>query len=325
MSVDISALRAALDGVRDALVVGHSHPDGDCAGSAASLAAYLCAGGARARVLFPEPLPARLRFLCEGVELLEALPEDLDGVTVICTDVASPVQLGDLRAALADRVAVRIDHHELDTPYAAREFVDASAAATGEILFDLYAEAGLSRLPQTAKAAVFGAIASDTGCFKYANVTPSTHLRAAALLLSGVDGARVNQLLFDTKEASQIRAEGLVQSRLRLYFGGRVSAAVMENTDYTDGLCMADFETAVDIARCVRGVKIAAVIKGAPKAGVYRVSLRGNDGTPVSGIAAAFGGGGHLLAAGCTVEAESGDKALEKLLCEIEKTLKKNP
>lgn len=319
MSVDISALRAALDGVRDALVVGHSHPDGDCAGSAASLAAYLIAGGARARVLFPEPLPLRLRFLCDGVELLETLPDDLDDVTVICTDVASAVQLGGLREALEHRVAIRIDHHEVSTPYAARGFVDPAAAATGEILFDLYAETGLSRLPMTAKAAIFGAIASDTGCFKYANVTPSTHLRAAALLTAGVDGARVNQLLFDTKEMSQIRAEGLAQSRLQLFDGGRVSAIVIENTDYTDGLVMADFETAVDIARSVRGVQIAIVIKGAPKAGVYRVSLRGNDNTPVSGIAAAFGGGGHLLAAGCTIEAVSGDAALQRLLREIEK------
>ena len=141
----------------------------------------------------------------------------------------------------------------------------------------------------------------------------------AALLTAGVDGARVNQLLFDTKEMSQIRAEGLAQSRLRLFDGGRVSAIVIENTDYTDGLVMADFETAVDIARSVRGVQIAIVIKGAPKAGVYRVSLRGNDNTPVSGIAAAFGGGGHLLAAGCTIEAASGDAALQLLLDEVEK------
>ena len=82
---------------------------------------------------------------------------------------------------------------------------------------------------------------------------------------------------------------------------------------------MADFETAVDIARSVRGVQIAIVIKGAPNAGVYRASLRGNDNTPVSGIAAAFGGGGHLLAAGCTIEAASGDAALQLLLREIEK------
>ena len=253
------------------------------------------------------------------MELLETLPDDLDGVTVICTDVASAVQLGSLREALEGRVAIRIDHHGVGASYAAREFVDPAAAATGEILFDLYTETGLSRLPMTAKAAVFGAVASDTGCFKYANVTPATHLRAATLLAAGVDGARVNQLLFDTKDMTQIRAEGLAQSRLRLLCGGRVSAVVIENTDYTDGLAMSDFETAVDIARSVRGVKIAVVVKGAPKAGVYRVSLRGNDGTPVSGIAAAFGGGGHLLAAGCTVEAESGDAALQMLLDEVEK------
>lgn len=318
MSADISALRAALDGVRDALIVGHGHPDGDCTGSAASLAAYLTANGARARVLFPEPLPERLRFLCDGVTLLETLPGDFANSTVICTDVASPEQLGSLRAPLAAHVAIRIDHHAVGTAYAAREFVVPEAAATGEILFDLYAAAGLSRLPMPAKTAVYGAIASDTGCFKYANATPETHLRAATLLMAGVDAARVNCLLFDTKELSQIRAESLAQERLRLYLGGRVSAIVLENADYADGLSATDFETAVDIARSVRGVRIAIVIKGTPTAGVYRVSLRGNAGVPISGIAAAFGGGGHLLAAGCTVSAENGEAALAKLLDVIE-------
>lgn len=318
MSVDISALRAALDGVRDALIVGHGHPDGDCTGSAASLAAYLTANGARARVLFPEPLPERLRFLCDGVDLLESLPDDFAQSTVICTDVASPEQLSSLRVPLAAHAAIRIDHHEVSTSYAAQEFVVPEAAATGEILFDLYAEAGLSRLPMPAKTAVYGAIASDTGCFKYANVTPETHLRAAALLMAGVDAARVNCLLFDTKELCQIRAESLAQERLQLCLGGRVSAVVLENADYTNGLTMADFETAVDIARSVRGVEIALVLKGTPTPGTYRVSLRGNAGVPVSGIAAAFGGGGHLLSAGCTVVAENGEAALAKLLVAIE-------
>lgn len=322
MKIDLSDLEQALAGVTDALIFGHSHPDGDCSGSAAALAALLRARGARARILFPEPLPLRLRFLCDDVELLETLPDDFAASTLICTDVASPQQLGDLREAIGGKIALRIDHHEVDTPYAAREFVDPDAAATGEILFDLCERFGLEKLPATAKAALFGAISSDTGCFKYANVTPETHIRAAKLLAAGVDGARINQLLFDTKEMSQIAAEGLAQSRLRLFCGGKVSAVIIENTDYKDGLTMSDFETAVDIARCPRGVKIAIVIKGAPRDGVYRVSLRGNDKTPVSGIAAAFGGGGHALAAGCTVHAPSGEATLELLLEKIEARLR---
>ena len=320
MKTDLSALENALTGITDALIVGHSHPDGDCAGSAAALAALLRAMGARARVLFPEPLPLRLCFLCDGVPLLKALPDDFAASTLICTDVASPQQLGSLREPTEGKIALRIDHHEVDTPYAAREFVDPAAAATGEILFDLCERFGLDRLPETAKAALFGAISSDTGCFKYANVTPETHIRAAKLLAAGVDGAQINRLLFDTKEMSQIAAEGLAQSRLRLLCDGKISAVLIENTDYKDGLAMSDFETAVDIARSVRGVKIAIVIKGALENGVYRISLRGNGNTPVSGIAAAFGGGGHTLAAGCTIRASSGEEALRMLLCEVEKT-----
>ena len=270
-------------------------------------------------MLFPEPLPLRLRFLCDGVELLEALPDDFAASTLICADVASPQQLGGLREIIGDKIALRIDHHAVDAPYAARTFVDPDAAATGEIVFDLCERFGLEKLPATAKAALFGSISSDTGCFKYANVTPETHIRAAKLLAADVDGARINQLLFDTKEMSQIAAEGLAQSRLRLFDSGKVSAVVVENTDYRNGLVMSDFETAVDIARSPRGVKIAIVVKGAPERGVYRVSLRGNDKTPVSDIAAAFGGGGHTLAAGCTIHAPSGEAALQMLLAEIKK------
>lgn len=321
MNIDISALADALSCVTDALIIGHGHPDGDCAGSAAALAALLSARGARARVLFPEPLPLRLRFLCDGVELLEALPSDFAESTLICTDVASPQQLGSLRDMLEGRIALRIDHHEVDTPYAARSFVSPDAAATGEIIFDLAERVGLDGLPSTAKAALFGAIASDTGCFKYANTTPETHIRAAKLLAAGVEGARVNQLLFDTKDMSQISAEGLVQRRLRLLCGGKVSAVIIENTEYKDGLSISDFETAVDIARSPRGVRIAIVIKGTATDGVYRVSLRGNDKTTVSGIAAAFGGGGHALAAGCTIYAPDGEATLELLLEKVKAAL----
>ena len=324
---DFSAVGRVLSGDKPALVIGHSHPDGDCVGSAVALAELIEAIGGSAQVLFPDPVPERLAFLLGGREVPDALPEDLDAYDIFCVDVASPAQLGDLRDALSGRVALRIDHHDVGVPYAKEEFVEPTAAATGEILFDLcnylFRSKRLAAIPPRAAYAMFGAISSDTGCFKYANTTSGSHLRAALLMQNGVNAAEINRLLFDTKDFSKIRAEGLAASRLRVFADGKIACIAVEKSDYKDGVTLEDFETAVDIARAVRGTHAAAVIKASPvKENVYRVSLRSN-GLNVAEVAAQFGGGGHIRAAGCTLTCKTAEAAVEIIVSALEEALGK--
>lgn len=324
-NIQMDALLQALLPCKNALIVGHSHPDGDCVGSAVALAELIEALGGKAEVLFPEPAPLRLAFLLQGRTELPDLPENLADYTVIAVDVASPTQLGYKKDALAGKVSLRIDHHDIGASYADTEFVDASAAATGEILFDLWVHAKESGAVQTisekAAFAVFGAISSDTGCFKYANVTSATHLRAAALLECGVPAAEINRLLFDTKDKNTLRAEGIAASNLRLYAEGQIAIIAVDHADYAGELNVKDFETAIDIARSVRGVRLAAAIKAAPVPATYRVSMRSADDTDVAEIAARFGGGGHRRAAGCTLNTPTAEDAVTALLAELEKAL----
>ncbi|MBQ5389286.1 MAG: bifunctional oligoribonuclease/PAP phosphatase NrnA [Clostridia bacterium] len=324
---DLSAILRALENSKNALVVGHSHPDGDCVGSAVALCEVIEALGGKASVLFPERVPLRLAFLLGDREECTELPENIDAYDVFSVDVASPSQLGDLREPLCGRVALRIDHHDVGVPYAREEFVEPSASATGEILYDLCAYAQkvgrLTHIPQAALDAAFGAISSDTGCFKYANVTPGTHLRAAKLIEAGAHAAEINRLLFETKELSQLRAEGIAQNKLRLFADGRISSIAIERSEYGDGLSIGDFETAIDIARSVRGTVSAAVIKASPtKENTYRVSLRSN-GLNVAEVAAAFGGGGHIRAAGCTLECATAAEAQKMIVEALEAALDK--
>ncbi len=325
-NIDFRALLEALSQCKNALIVGHSHPDGDCVGTAVALAELIEALGGKAEVIFPEPAPLRLQFLLQGRTELPDLPADLADYSIIAVDVASLTQFGDRKDALCGKVALRIDHHEVGQPYTDENFVDPAAAAAGEILFDLWMYAkqvgAVQHISAKAAYAVFGAISSDTGCFKYANVTSATHVRAAALLECGVNASEINRLLFDTKDLRTLKAEGIANRNLRLYADGQIAIIAIDHADYAGELGIKDFETAIDIARSVRGVRLAAAIKAAPANNTYRVSLRSTDGTDVAAVAAIFGGGGHLRAAGCTVYAPNAEEVTKKILSAFKNCIK---
>ncbi len=315
---DFSAVLRVLEDAKNALIVGHAHPDGDCIGSAMALAELVEALGGRATVLLPDPVPLRLAFLLGKRTALTELPEDLDTYQLLTVDVASPTQLGELKDALADRVLLRIDHHDVGTSYARTELVVPSAAATGEILYDLCAHmqriGRIKEIPPAAAYALFGAISSDTGCFRYANVTNGTHLRAAHLLQQGVNAAEINRLLFETKDLSQLRAEGIAGRKLQLFADGKISCVAIDRSDYADGITIGDFDTAIDIARSVRGTLCSAAVKASlTKEHTFRVSLRSFE-LNVAAVAQRFGGGGHVRAAGCTLTCASIDEAVQTVV-----------
>ncbi|MBE6678930.1 MAG: bifunctional oligoribonuclease/PAP phosphatase NrnA [Ruminococcaceae bacterium] len=323
--IDIVSLLSAVEKCQNAIIVGHSHPDGDCVGSAVALAHLIEGLGGKAEIIFPEKAPHRIEFILGGRKELDALPENLDGFQIICVDLASPVQMASLRDAIENRVCIRIDHHDVSTPYAAEEFVAPKAAAAGYIIFELYkyalGEGKVCEIPLEAVNAMYAAISSDTGCFKYANVTPATHITAARLIEIGANAAEINRLLFDTKDENQLKAEGIALSRIETFANGQISGIAIELSDYEGGLNIKDFETAIDFARSVRGARCVVSVKASPTVGTFRASLRSNDDTDVSKIAAMFGGGGHIRAAGCSVEASSAKEALDMIVKELEKVL----
>ena len=323
--IDYSLLLEKIAECKNAIVVGHSHPDGDCVGSAVALACLIEDLGGKAQIIFPEAVPERIKFLLGEKNELSELPSNLDAYEIVCVDIASANQQAAIKDALSGRSFLRIDHHDIGIPFAKSEFVDPTAAATGEIMYELYEEAlgakKIDKIRDTARNALYGAICSDTGCFKYPSVTPKTHRIAARLIEYGAPTADISRLLFDTKDAKLLRAESIAQSKLCTFAGGRIGGIAIEESDYKDGLTISDFETAIDIARSLRGVMCAVTSKATVTKGAFRVSLRSSDDTDVSKIAAIFGGGGHIRAAGCTVEAASAKEALEKTVKEIEKVI----
>ena len=168
----------------------HARPDGDCIGSAYATAVLLEAVGCHAHVVCADPLPARLRFIAEAAKqdgniTLDTIPEDFQPgrVTAVALDIAASTQLGCLEGKYD--IALSFDHHARSTAFCDR-YLSADASATGEIVWRIAREwlrmGFLDSIPEGIAPAIYAAISSDTGCFRYSNVTPATHRTAAQLI-----------------------------------------------------------------------------------------------------------------------------------------------
>ena len=314
---------------KNTLILFHTRPDGDAVGSAFALKLLLEAAGSRAWCVCVNEVPQRLNFLSEGLQdsaLPEAIPNDFAAERILAVDTASPSQLGDLYERFGDSINMMIDHHAKGEPYA-DYLVMPGVAAAGEIVFDIsrqfLADGIIDRLPDRLDFCLYAAISSDTGCFKYSNVTPQTHIRSAELLKSGVDTARINQLLFDSKSMEVLAVEKAGFDTLKMFHGGKI-AVVFFTYDMKQKLGVLDehLETLIDVARSVEGVDVAVAIRQPGPDKVFRVSTRSASSVDVSVVCTYFGGGGHVRASGCTIIADSIEHVADLVVGQIEKQMR---
>ncbi len=303
-----------LTSIKNPLILYHVRPDGDAVGSAAALACLFRALGAPAAIYSGDKIPERLSFL---LPLSGAVPYDSAAdYTAVSVDSASLSRLA--AEGCPHAPVLMIDHHAAFTPYTDYYSVP-EAAACGEILASLTSLLLSSgRLPSVSRelaTLLYAAIASDTGGFRFQNTTPKTLEAVAWLLQNHADSELVTKQLFESKTMAELRAEALAIERLTREADGKIAVIALEGSDMTqDGLSPEDFETAVDIARSLAGVQIAVTVKGGKSdPHEYHVSLR-SRGVNVASFAAAYGGGGHIRAAGFTVTAGDAKQALDSFL-----------
>ena len=298
--------------IENPLVIMHIRPDGDTVGSAAALCEIFKSLGKSAKYFSEDGIPERLAFLTEGLERGD-VSEGLDAVSI---DVASPMQMGRISDSVTVKLA--IDHHAVNTPFAPNYTVH-TASSAGEVLLGIAKELearGLIKITEKIAYPIYTAISSDTGGFAFSNTTPETHRAAADLIELGIDHADINRRLFMSKSQSQIRAEGFVASKMRTAADGKIAYASLSSAECESlGLDISDFETAIDVVRSLMGTEIALVVKETDRG--FKASMR-STGANVAEIAARHGGGGHVRAAGCSVDAKNVEEAAETLLSELE-------
>lgn len=334
-TVDLASIADEIAHAKNALILTHVNPDGDCIGSAFALRKLIMACGGSARVVCPNELPKRLRFLAsdslcmtEDEEPYDAHfdpeAEDLAAYDrILSIDVASPMQLGDL-AALIPNISFMIDHHGMGEPFAPN-YIDSTASAAGEIVYRLYGELKqrgiIGNVPEAARR-MYAAIVSDTGSFKFSNTTPDTHMVAAELVREingaddgGMDTADVCRSLFGQRTLKELNAQMLAIQNLRFYENGRLGAVLFTQQMLADaGLTEEEIGNVVDTPRGVEGVLIGISLRQlAADPTQYKVSSRANAEIDCAAVCANFGGGGHVRAAGCTITADDPEEALARM------------
>ncbi len=294
------------------LVVMHQHPDGDTVGSAAALCKIFEKLGKKAYYTCADEIPKRLSFLTKGLEFTDSF----EGLEAISIDVASPSQLGSLEGKIFP--TLMIDHHAKGIPFA-DNFIISDASSAGEVLYRVILELekmGKIALDSEIASLLYASISSDTGGFIFSSAKENTHLAAARLISLGIDSAEINRLLFNSKSEEQIRAEGVTATYMKTALSGSLSYALISKKMREEfSLPFSAFECSIDVVRALRGAECCFVIKETDD-GKFKASLR-SCGRNVADVAARHGGGGHIRAAGCAVEADSIEEAAKILIKEL--------
>jgi phosphoesterase RecJ-like protein len=281
------------------LCLGHVHPDGDVLGTLLGLGLALGAAGASVTFAGPHPVPEVLAFLpgADRWHVWRTAPETF--ALIVMTDCPNP----DRSEGLLESVrgpgsqVINIDHHPDNRGYGTINWIDPSAAATGEMILDLVKALGLRVTPAVALN-LFTAIHTDTGSFRYSNTTPRTFRAAAELTAAGADPALVSDRLYQQRARDSLAQLGEVLRRVEVSEDGRVAWLTVPR-----GLVTREFLDAEDLVgypRSVGGVKVALLLRE-EEPGKIKASLRAKGEVPVNVIAHRFGGGGHENAAGCTI------------------------
>jgi len=296
----LEQIAAKLKEAETILLYPHVIMDGDTLGSSIALCIALRKMGKKAHILIEDEIPSYLLFLekdyCTFDGNILEWPDI--SISVDCSDIERFVMRKD--KFLSGKFSICIDHHKTNNFFADLNYIDPTAAATGEIVYDLVKilEVGLD--VEMAEA-IYTAITTDTGNFQYTNTTKTTHLITAELFDIGIDLEKISVEVYQNIRHEKLKIMNEVINTIEMLYDGKADIAyVTQDMLEKTGALMEETEGIIETLRNISGVEISAFLKES-KPDEIKVGLRSKTYGDVSAIAQIFGGGGHKKAAGCTL------------------------
>jgi bifunctional oligoribonuclease and PAP phosphatase NrnA len=281
------------------LITSHARPDGDSIGSQLAMAYALEALGKEVRLVNADPAPDHYGEFpgLDRIEITRSIEErDAEALIVM--------ESGDLKrtgvAGLENRFTINIDHHQGNTNYGSINWVDESAAACGEMVFDLVEALGV---PLTIEIAthVYLAILTDTGSFHYSNITPKSFEICRRAVEAGVNPAAMARRVFDNNSFGKLKLIGALLDEMDLLDGGRLAAMYL-NDDILNATSTTynDTEGLINLPLTAREIQAVVFFKVGADGDIH-VSMRSKYDVDIRLVAVRHGGGGHKNAAGFKV------------------------
>jgi phosphoesterase RecJ-like protein len=279
------------------VIVSHVRPDGDAIGSQLAMTLALRALGKSVRAISRDQPPAPMLVFpgVADIEIADRVDDPGDAVIVM--------ECGDLQrtgiAGLEHGFVINIDHHLGNTNYGAVNWFDVSAAACGEMVFDIIRALGV---PLTTDIAthVYIAILTDTGSFHYSNISPRTFEICRQCVEAGVSPPAIARSIFDSNNLGRLKLFGAVLSRMQLDSSGTIATVYVDKQLATEcGGSYDDTEGLINLPLTVKEI-LAVVFFKENGPDDWRVSMRSKGDVDVNAVAKEFGGGGHKNASGCS-------------------------
>lgn len=295
------------------LILTHKNPDGDTMASAAALCSALQRGG-RTAYLYPNPqVKDKLRPFVEAY----FAPAGYQYKYVVAVDIATE---GLLPQGYEGMVNLCIDHHPTNSHYAAAELVKAEKSSCAEAVMELILNINTDITQEEATLLYIG-LSTDTGCFQYANTNAATLRAGAELLRLGANNKLVNQVFFRKVSRARLLLESMIYANMDYYRDGRITVAtvtldMMKKAGATEDDC----DDLAGLAGRAENSQVNITIKE-QEDGNCKISVRSVPEVSSSDICAVFGGGGHAMAAGCSIMGNP-EKAKELLLQVIDEVWK---
>lgn len=281
------------------LILAHQKPDGDTLGASFALLWALFNLGKKARVKCADGFSEKYSFIYDDYSPDETFPAEY----IVAVDIAGMGLIGPSAREYEGKINLCIDHHKSNSMYARLTLLDAEAPATCQIIYDILLELGAA-IDSRIAGAIFTGLSTDTGCFRYTNVTAKTHRVAAEMIELGAPHGRINKLMFDTKSRGALMIDRLMLDSISFYLDGRLAVIALPSDITTAyGVTDEELDGISSFPIRIEGV-LAGIVIRARGDDNYKISLRTVSPVDASRVCGLFGGGGHTNAAGCTM---SGD------------------
>ncbi len=293
--IDVKDTAAMLSRADDVVILTHQYPDGDTIGSAFALCRALRSLGKRARVECTDTIPEKYEYL------LTEPAEAFEPQFIVAVDVADEKLLGGLQATYGGRIDLCIDHHGSNTEYADYLLLKADYAAAAMVICEVLRAMDIPFDTAIAEC-VYTGISTDTGCFKYSNAGAYAHRMAADMMDFNIRYDMINRVMFDVKSRARVELERRALAGMTFYCGGRIAVmpitcAMIEQS----GAMENDMEGLAPLPRQIEGVWVGITMREKP-GGEFKISVRTGNHADASAICKELGGGGHIRAAGCSLD-----------------------